>query len=122
MALIQCPDCKTEISDKAVSCPKCGHPIKVPQSSVDTTGSKSPTREPSKEPRTDMETASKCAFVGFLLGFGLFWGGCFHGGGNLELPDLNEIGVFLLFGSISGAIVSIPGFFFGLFISKKNKE
>ena len=29
MALIQCPECKTEISDKAVSCPKCGHPMAV---------------------------------------------------------------------------------------------
>jgi hypothetical protein len=27
MALIQCPECKTEISDKAASCVKCGHPI-----------------------------------------------------------------------------------------------
>lgn len=27
MALIQCPECKTEISDKANKCPKCGFPI-----------------------------------------------------------------------------------------------
>jgi len=26
MALISCPECQTEISDKASSCPKCGHP------------------------------------------------------------------------------------------------
>lgn len=34
MALIQCPECKTEISDKALTCPKCGAPRevqKVPQ-------------------------------------------------------------------------------------------
>ncbi len=24
MALIKCPECNKEISDKAVSCPKCG--------------------------------------------------------------------------------------------------
>ena len=27
MALIQCPDCKAEISDQAPACPKCGHPF-----------------------------------------------------------------------------------------------
>lgn len=27
MALIACPDCRNEVSDKASSCPKCGHPI-----------------------------------------------------------------------------------------------
>lgn len=27
MALINCPECNNEISDKAVSCPKCAFPI-----------------------------------------------------------------------------------------------
>jgi len=27
MALINCPECKTEISDKAKSCPHCGNPL-----------------------------------------------------------------------------------------------
>lgn len=27
MALIKCPDCGTEVSDRAPSCPKCGAPI-----------------------------------------------------------------------------------------------
>ena len=27
MALIKCPECKKEISDKAASCPNCGCPI-----------------------------------------------------------------------------------------------
>jgi len=27
MALIQCPDCKREVSDKAASCPNCGSPM-----------------------------------------------------------------------------------------------
>lgn len=30
MALIQCPECGREISDKAPSCPYCGVPINVP--------------------------------------------------------------------------------------------
>lgn len=27
MAIINCPECQTEISDKAENCPKCGFPI-----------------------------------------------------------------------------------------------
>jgi hypothetical protein len=27
MALINCPDCNTEVSDKAIQCPKCAYPI-----------------------------------------------------------------------------------------------
>lgn len=27
MPLIRCPDCGTEMSDKAPACPKCGRPI-----------------------------------------------------------------------------------------------
>jgi len=28
MSLISCPECNTKVSDKAVSCPKCGYPLK----------------------------------------------------------------------------------------------
>lgn len=28
MAIIKCPECQNEISDKAAACPKCGCPIK----------------------------------------------------------------------------------------------
>jgi hypothetical protein len=28
MALIKCPECDTEVSDKAEKCPKCAYPIK----------------------------------------------------------------------------------------------
>lgn len=27
MPLIKCPDCKTEVSDQAQNCPKCGYPF-----------------------------------------------------------------------------------------------
>lgn len=30
ITLINCPACNSEISNHAVTCPKCGHPIKVP--------------------------------------------------------------------------------------------
>jgi uncharacterized paraquat-inducible protein A len=28
MALINCPECNAQISDKAAVCPKCGHPMR----------------------------------------------------------------------------------------------
>ena len=31
MALILCPECGTEVSDKAEKCPKCSYPINKPQ-------------------------------------------------------------------------------------------
>jgi len=34
MALIPCPECGTQVSDKAVSCPKCGHPLSLTQKSA----------------------------------------------------------------------------------------
>ena len=33
MALIKCPECSNEVSDKAASCPKCGYPIQAAFSS-----------------------------------------------------------------------------------------
>ena len=30
MALIQCPECGKEVSDKALACPNCGNPIAAP--------------------------------------------------------------------------------------------
>jgi hypothetical protein len=34
MALIKCSECKTDISDKATTCPKCGAPVKKPQTNI----------------------------------------------------------------------------------------
>jgi hypothetical protein len=28
MAIVKCPECKTEVSDKATTCPSCAYPIK----------------------------------------------------------------------------------------------
>ena len=30
MALINCPECNAQVSDKAAVCPNCGHPINMP--------------------------------------------------------------------------------------------
>jgi TM2 domain-containing membrane protein YozV len=34
MALISCPECSMQISDKAISCPSCGCPISAPNQSA----------------------------------------------------------------------------------------
>lgn len=31
MALINCPECGAQISDKALTCPNCGHPMTASQ-------------------------------------------------------------------------------------------
>lgn len=31
MALINCPDCETQVSDAAATCPKCARPMSGPQ-------------------------------------------------------------------------------------------
>lgn len=32
MALINCPECNAEVSDKAPTCPRCGAPVAAPMS------------------------------------------------------------------------------------------
>jgi len=39
MALINCPECKKEVSDKAANCPNCGFPLHQPDTQVQTTTS-----------------------------------------------------------------------------------
>ena len=29
MALMQCPECGTDVSSEAAACPKCGHPLRA---------------------------------------------------------------------------------------------
>lgn len=38
MALIACPDCQTQVSDQAPSCPKCSRPMKA--TTIEATGKK----------------------------------------------------------------------------------
>ncbi|HQB11404.1 MAG TPA: zinc-ribbon domain-containing protein [Candidatus Omnitrophota bacterium] len=42
MALIKCPECQLEVSDKAAACPKCGYPIAVDKKvqTIEQTGKK----------------------------------------------------------------------------------
>jgi hypothetical protein len=38
--LVDCPDCKREVSDQAESCPHCGHPLRAFSQEVSRTSSK----------------------------------------------------------------------------------
>lgn len=69
MALIKCPECNSEISDQAQSCPRCGYPL--------------PAAMPAKEPTTVEEVneekphspkSSSRPLLYFLLGLALFIG------------------------------------------------
>ncbi len=97
MALITCADCKSEISDAAPSCPKCGRPTRAlsASSTADVSNSRA-------------SGALSYAAVGFLAGFTLVWGGC----GNFRSMDGKEIamcamggGLFAILGAILGAVV-----------------
>ncbi|MEK9159042.1 MAG: zinc ribbon domain-containing protein [Patescibacteria group bacterium] len=35
MSLIKCSECQSEMSDKALACPKCGHPNKLKKGQID---------------------------------------------------------------------------------------
>jgi len=43
MALVRCPDCRTEVSDQAEACRQCGRPIRSPKTSTRTPRKTSPT-------------------------------------------------------------------------------
>nr|WP_199040235.1 hypothetical protein [Dyella sp. ASV24] len=62
MALIECPDCKSSVSDAAPACPKCGRPIAAATSPL-------PPRTPVQRKRSQMLPA-----LVVLIGGALLWG------------------------------------------------
>lgn len=46
MALIKCPECTHNVSDKAISCPNCGYPINMPTSTKPRIRNGKPTKLP----------------------------------------------------------------------------
>lgn len=106
MALIQCPECKTDISDKAASCPKCGNPMIVSKAS-----------ENSDKP--DGNLPRKYANVGFILGIILWWGGCAQFRIDFEFNDLPTL---IFYALLSGAAFSAFGYLMGVASSKNVKS
>lgn len=82
MALIPCPECGRQVSDKAASCPQCAHPLSVAPApgqagQVPTIGVVVPPRAP-----------LKIRQVGVLLGLVLVGGGVFM----FSTMNLSEMG------------------------------
>lgn len=75
MALIKCPECSTQVSDKAASCPSCGCPISQPSliavASSQTTNNSAPINS------TSLVHLSKSRGIYIILGI-LFGGLGFH--------------------------------------------
>jgi hypothetical protein len=46
MALLKCPECAHDVSDKAVSCPNCGYPMNRPSSTKPRIRNGKPTKLP----------------------------------------------------------------------------
>lgn len=73
MALISCPECSTNVSDKALSCPSCGCPIAVP-----------PTGSSAAAPTAVTVTKSRGAYIILGILFGAFGFHNFYSGHNLS--------------------------------------
>ena len=74
MALIKCPECQREISDKASVCPHCGVPLDIVRThtAVDPTGG--PSIAPATVPAVTSETESPSGCGGCLLLLGGLFG------------------------------------------------
>jgi len=70
MALVSCPECSTNVSDRAVSCPSCGCPIaKQPEIAPQPVSqSTAPTHSPSPRPLTVSKSRGTYIIIGLLFG------------------------------------------------------
>lgn len=57
MALIPCPECGHQVSDKAAACPNCGHPVTPASADPPSTG---PAPAPSPQPAAAEAAANRC--------------------------------------------------------------
>ncbi len=46
MALLKCPECAHDVSDKAVACPNCGYPMNMPSTTKPRIRNGRPTKMP----------------------------------------------------------------------------
>ena len=67
MALIKCPECGTEVSDKAVACPKCAHPIVEGSAEQVQTVKVQPIKKTAKKYKVKLLIGVFLMVLGFLL-------------------------------------------------------
>ena len=114
MPLINCPECGTEVSDKAAACPNCAHPINtalVQQQPMQVAPASAPApsaRDIGQEvanpiiehERKKSSGGATGALLGALLGYGLMYQSC-----HMEWVEWNFV---------STHFVSTPLVFFGM--------
>jgi TM2 domain-containing membrane protein YozV len=107
VALIKCPECSTQVSDKAASCPSCGAPIATPSPThLDMPTSQTSTQTPA--PPTTTVSRSRLVYIILAL---LFAGVGFH---NLysghTLRGAIKIGIFLIAFAVDISMFFYTGF------------
>ena len=108
MALIKCPECSTQVSDKAASCPSCGCPIArqtQPQLSAPTPLASTPTNI---APPTVTITKSRGVYIILGLLFGVMGFHNFYSGHNLR--GAIKIGLFLIAFALDASTRFYSGF------------
>jgi TM2 domain-containing membrane protein YozV len=84
MALIGCPECSTQVSDKAISCPSCGCPISAPPHASQLVAA----------PPVVTVSKSRGTYIILAIIFGAFGFHNFYSGHNV--PGGIKVGLFLL--------------------------
>lgn len=87
--LTKCPECSTDVSDKAAACPKCGHPLQP--SATNPTLAPSPTQRPSQEVPPVVIVISIVIIAVFCVGLFFYYPGSSGPDGSiLSVPKLFE--------------------------------
>jgi hypothetical protein len=95
MSLINCKECKKQISDKALTCPNCGVPLYELENR----------NEKVSETSSGM-SKSTAALLGFILGFSLLYIGCGASASDFVKPSSLVSGVIVgTFFAISFALI-----------------
>ena len=75
MALVKCPECSAQISDKATACPSCGYPIPAVVSAPQTPAGQSPNQnQGSTAPVQSVSVVKSAKSRGVYIILGLFFG------------------------------------------------
>jgi hypothetical protein len=122
MALINCPECSTEVSSKADKCPRCGHPINTALVQQQSSAIAQPISTGATAQEIGQEVVTPLinhdrrksgggatgALIGAALGYGLMWQSC-----HMEWVEWNFV---------STLFVSMPlvllGMLLGYFLGK----
>jgi uncharacterized membrane protein YvbJ len=96
MALIKCPECSKEVSDKAPSCPHCGSPIAAAREQNETGVMITTIQETSKKFKLQI-VLSACVFWGGLIWMWIF---AYNSGTNFSMVYIRTGGLITIAGLI----------------------